>query len=90
MLVRKEFYGRVGEDAQEGCRVAPEKTAQAVLLVDVPHGGYDAEPGARVFGKLRVRGLEEDFDTVKGTDYGFGLFGDNSQRVGLNTLHETL
>lgn len=51
-----------------------KETAQAVLLVDVPHGGYDAEPRAGVFGELRVGGLEENFDAVEGADDRFGLW----------------
>ena len=50
-----------------------EETSHAILSVDVSHGGYDAEPGAGIFGELGVRGLEEDFDTVERTDDCFGL-----------------
>lgn len=56
-----------------------EETTEPVLLVDVSHGGYDAEPGAGVFGELGVGGLEEDFDAVEGADDRFGLWWD-SQR----------
>lgn len=80
LLIGEELYGRVGEDAQEGCRVASEEPAEPVLLVDVAHGGYDAEPGARVFGELGVGGLEEDFDAVEGADDRFGLRGSSGQR----------
>lgn len=73
LLVGEEFDGGVGEDAQQGGGVAPEEPAEAGLPVDVPHGGHDAEPGAGVFGELRVGGLEEDFDAVEGADDGFGL-----------------
>lgn len=73
MLVGQEFDSSVGEDAEEGCGVAPEEAAHTRLPVDVTHGGHDAEPGAGVFCELRVRGLEEDFDAVEGTDDGFCL-----------------
>lgn len=73
MLVREELDGGVGEDTQEGGGMTAEETTDAGLPVDVSHGGDDAEPGASVFGKLGVRGLEEDFDAVEGTDDCFGL-----------------
>ena len=50
-----------------------EEPAQAVLAVDVAHGGHDAKPGAGVLGELGVGGLEEDLDAVEGADDGFGL-----------------
>lgn len=75
MFVGEEFDGGIGEDAEEGCGVAPEETAEAGLPVYVPHGGYDAEPGAGVFGELGVGGLEEDFDAVEGADDCFCLGG---------------
>lgn len=53
--------------------MAAKETTQTVLAVDVPHGGHDAEPCSRVFGKLRVGCLEEDFDAVERADYGLGL-----------------
>jgi hypothetical protein len=80
LLVGEELYGRVGENAQEGCGVSSEEPAEPLLLVDVAHGGYDAEPGARVFGELGVGGLEEDFDAVEGADDGFGLRESDGQR----------
>lgn len=73
LLVCEEFNGGVGEDAEEGGGMAAEETTDAGLPVDVTHGGHNAEPGAGVFGELGVRGLEEDFDAVEGTDDGFGL-----------------
>lgn len=73
LLVGEEFDGCVGEYTEEGCRVASEETADAVLTVDVSHGCYHTEPGTGVFGELRIGGLEEDLDTVEGTDYCFGL-----------------
>ena len=50
-----------------------EEAADAVLTVDVAHGGHNTEPGTSVFGELRVGGLEEDLDAVQGTDHCFGL-----------------
>ena len=44
LLVCEEFDGCVGEDSEEGCGVAAEEPAHAVLPVDVAHRGYDAEP----------------------------------------------
>lgn len=82
LLVGEKLDGRVREDAQEGCGVASKETAEPVLLIDVAHGGYDAEPGAGVLGELGVGGLEEDFDAVEGADDGFGLFRWNGQRCG--------
>lgn len=73
LLVGEEFDGRVGEDAEEGCGVTAEQTADAGLPVDVPHGSHDAEPGAGVFGELGVGGLKEDFDAVEGAHDGFRL-----------------
>ncbi len=73
LLVREELDGGVGEDAEEGCRMAPEEATDAGLSIDVAHGGHDAEPGAGVFGELGVGGLKEDFDAVEGADDGFGL-----------------
>lgn len=73
LLVGEEFDGRIGEDAQNGCGVAAEETARAFVFVNVFHGGYDAEPGAGISCELRIRGLEENFDSVEGGNYGFGL-----------------
>lgn len=73
LFVGEELDGGVGEDAEERGGMASEEPAEAGFFVDVPHGGYDAEPGAGVFCKLRVRGLEEDFDPVKRSDHRFGL-----------------
>ncbi len=87
LLVGEEFDGGVGEDAQEGGGVAPKEPAQAGLPVDVPHGGHDAEPGAGVFGELRVGGLEEDFDAVEGADDGFGLGRKGCQYRGLEHMN---
>lgn len=53
--------------------MSAEETACAVFAVDICHGGCDARPGAGVFPELGVGGLEEDFDSVEGGDYGFGL-----------------
>ena len=44
LLVGEEFDGCVREDTQESGGVASEESSHAVLSVDVPHGGHDAEP----------------------------------------------
>lgn len=82
LLVGEEFDGGVGENAEQGCGMPPEEPAHAVGLVDVPHCGHNAEPGAGVFRELRVGGLEQDFDPVKRTDEGFGLIFDTVVRGG--------
>ena len=73
MLVGKEFDGGVGEDAEEGCGVAPEEAAHAGFTIDVAHRRYDAEPRTGVLGELGVGGLEEDFDSVERADDCFCL-----------------
>lgn len=73
LLVGEEFDGSVREYAEERSRVAAEESAQAGLGVDVAHCRHDAEPGARVFGELRVGGLEEDFHPVQRADDSLGL-----------------
>ena len=64
MLVGEKFDGGIGEDTQKGGRVATEEPAYAVLPVDVSHCRYHAEPRAGIFGKLWVRGLEENLNAV--------------------------
>lgn len=73
LLIGEEFDGCVGEDAEEGGGMASEETAEAGLPIYISHGSYHAEPRAGVFGKLGVRGLEEDFDAVEGADDRFCL-----------------
>jgi len=53
--------------------VTSEETSGSVGRVNVTHGFYHAEPGPRVFCKLRIRGLEQDLDAVERTYYGLGL-----------------
>lgn len=73
LLVGEEFDPCVGEDAEEGGGVAFEETADARVDVDVPYGYGQPTPLAGVFREIGVGGLEEDFDAVKGADYGLGL-----------------
>jgi hypothetical protein len=64
LFIGKEFDAGIGEDAQKGCRMAAKETAKAICFVDVPHGSCNPEPMARIFGELRVGGLEKDLDAV--------------------------
>ena len=89
LLVGEEFDGGVGEDAEEGRGMASKEPAEARLPVDVPHGSYDAEPRAGVFGELGVGGLEEDFDAVEGADDRFCL-GDTVSTHNAGTLLDML
>ena len=73
MLVGEKFDAGVGEDAKEGCRMSAKEAPQALLAVYVTHGSDNAKPRTRIFGELRVRGLEEDLDAIKGADDGFCL-----------------
>ena len=73
LLVGEEFDGGVREYAEERGRVAAEEPTRARLGIDVAHCGHDAEPRARVFGELRVGGLEEDFHPVKRADNSLSL-----------------
>lgn len=45
----------------------------AFVPLDITNGGSKASPTAGIFGKLRVRRLEEDFYTVEGSHNSFGL-----------------
>lgn len=54
LFVGEEFDGRVGEDSEDCCGVPAEETPRAFVLVDVFHGGYDAEPATGVFCELGV------------------------------------
>lgn len=73
LLIGKEFDGGVREYAEERGRVTAEEPAHARLGIDVAHGGHDAKPRARVFGKLRIGGLEEDFHPVERADDSLSL-----------------
>ena len=73
LVVGKEFYAGVGEDAEEGSRVAFEQTADAVLGVDVAQGKMQTGPAASVFDEGGVAGLQKDLDAVERTDDGFAL-----------------
>lgn len=53
--------------------MAAEEPAHARFSVDVAHCGHDAEPGACVFGELRIGRLEEDFHPVKRADNSLSL-----------------
>ena len=74
LLVGEEFNARVGEDAEEGCRVAFKEPAYTGADVNVANGGREADPGAGVLCELGVAGLEEDLDAVEGADYCFRLY----------------
>jgi len=52
--------------------VATEQAAYASLLIDVLHRRHHAEPTSGIFGKLRVRRLEKDLDSIEGPDNCFG------------------
>ena len=73
LFVGKEFDCGIGKDAQEGCRVASEQTTDTILTIDVAHGSHDAEPGTSIFSELRVGSLEQDLDTIEGSNDCFGL-----------------
>lgn len=73
LLVGEKLDGGVGKYAQEGGRVAPEEAPHASLGVDVAHCGHDPEPGAGVFGELRIRRLEKNLHPVERADDGLGL-----------------
>lgn len=73
LLIRHEFYGGVGEDAEKCGGVATEEADDAVGVPDLADGGEDARPAARVLDELRVGCLEEDFDAVERRDEGFSL-----------------
>jgi hypothetical protein len=64
LFIGKEFDAGIGKDAQEGCGMAAKETAKPICFVDVPHGSCNPEPMTRIFGELRVGGLEKDLDTV--------------------------
>ena len=53
--------------------MASEETAHAVLAVNVSHRSHNPKPGACILGELRIRGLEEDLDSVQGANDCFGL-----------------
>lgn len=74
MLVGEEFDARIGEDAEEGCRVPFEEPTYAGADVDVAYGSRKATPGAGIFGELGVAGLEEDLDAVERAYYCFRLY----------------
>ncbi len=76
MLVRKEFDGGIGEDAQQGGRMPTKKPPYAVLPVDIAHGRHHAKPGAGILGELRVGCLEKNLDAVEGADDSFCLHSD--------------
>jgi hypothetical protein len=73
LLICEELNSGVGEDTKEGCGVAAEEASETILVINVTHGGYDAEPAASVLGELRIGSLEEDLYAVERTDNCFGL-----------------
>ena len=73
LLVGEELNGGVRKYAKKRGRMAAKKPAHARLGVDVTHRSHDPEPGACVFGELRVGGLEEDFHPVERADDSLGL-----------------
>lgn len=73
MLVGEKLDSGIREDAEEGCRVAFEETADAGGSIDVPHRDGDAGPRAGVFCEVGVAGLKEDFYAIEGADHCLGL-----------------
>jgi hypothetical protein len=61
--------------------MAPEETSCAILSVDIFHRSDDAKPATSVFCELGVGGLEEDLDSVKRSNYCFGLCESSSANV---------
>lgn len=53
--------------------MALEQAAGAFIALDIANGSCKTSPTACIFGKLRVRRLEEDFYAVKRGYNGFGL-----------------
>ena len=49
------------------------EATNAVGEIDVLNGGHDAKGGTCVLGEMRVAGLDEDFDSVEGSDDRLGL-----------------
>ena len=78
LLVCEKLDAGVREDAEEGCGVAFEETADAIAVVDVANGFGEAGPVALVLCEVGVARLEEDFDTVEGADYCLALYFDVS------------
>lgn len=79
MLVGEEFNAGIGEDSEEGSRVATVQAQDTFMRVNVLHSRGNAEPGACVFCELRVTRLKEDLDSVERRDNGFRLAGKVSQ-----------
>jgi hypothetical protein len=42
-------------------------------VVDILHGLCDAKPGTGILGEQGIAGLEQNFDSIKRCDDGFGL-----------------
>lgn len=53
--------------------MATKESTHAILPVNVAHRRHYAEPGSSVLCELWIRGLEKNFDAVKGANNGFGL-----------------
>lgn len=53
--------------------MALEQAAGAFIALNVTNGSCKASPTAGIFGKLRIRRLEEDFYAVEGGYNSFGL-----------------
>jgi len=73
LLIGKELDGGIGEDPEQSGRVTLEEAADAIMAVDIPHGGRNAKPTACILCEFRIRGLKEDLDAVEGGDDCFGL-----------------
>jgi hypothetical protein len=53
--------------------MALEQAASAFIALNVTNGSCKASPTAGIFGELRIRRLEENFNAVEGGYNGFGL-----------------
>lgn len=73
LLVGEELDASVREDAQQRRRVTPEQTAETFTAANIAEGPREAEPVTGIFREMGVGGLEEDFDAVQRSYYGFGL-----------------
>jgi hypothetical protein len=73
LFISKKLYAGIWKYAKESSRMATKESYCSILAVNSSQGSRESEPGARVFRILRIGRLEENLDSVKRSDCGFGL-----------------
>jgi hypothetical protein len=64
LFISQELDSGIWEDSKEGGRMSAKQSSDAILRIDVSHGGCYAKPAPCIFRELRIRGLKEDLDSI--------------------------